>query len=144
MPLAPVVRQMIAHFPVLRGAEKGREHDHAAGRLAGPRVVLGIVMQHRRDRLARRHGALEHLLRRRAFAPVVEVDRFAEQRLLAAECRIEAWPLDAHGIGQVAQGRAFVATLPEHLHGLVQGLVAVEAARPPTLQTGFRHFHTSQ
>jgi len=66
----------------------------------------------------------------------VDLHDFTEQRILVAEGRVETGGLHAYGLAQIGHGGAFVALAPEHLHGLLQRLVAVEAARAAT---GFYH-----
>src|SRR5206468_12431415 len=66
----------------------------------------------------------------------------AEQGFLVAEGGIQAGTVDAHGPGEVRQGRAFVAFLPEYLEGALQDFVFVEFAGTSPHSGGFLEFHT--
>src|SRR5437764_11386098 len=52
-----------------------------------------------------------------------------KERFLVSERFIEACRLDAHGGGQVIQGSTFKSLLPEDMHGAIQSLFGIEAAR---------------
>lgn len=54
------------------------------------------------------------------FSLAVTVEGALEQLLLAAERRIQAGPVDAHGVGEVGHRRSFVAVPPEDLDGAVE------------------------
>src|SRR6185295_13716318 len=75
----------------------------------------------------------------------VPVDGPAEEGFLVAERGIEARTVDTHGLGEVAQGGAFVTLLPEDLQGGVHGLLRVERPRPPRAPRRHpRPFHTAR
>jgi hypothetical protein len=76
---------------------------------------------------------------------VVSMKRLAKQRLLVAESRIKAGPVDPHGLGEIGQGGRLVPLAPKNFQGLVQRLVGVESPWAATsCANGRGQFHTNQ
>src|SRR5256885_1923103 len=69
----------------------------------------------------------EGLANERGRAFLVAIKRFAKQRLLIAKSRVQAWPVDTHGLGESGQRSPFVAPFPEYRKRLIQGLVHVKS-----------------
>src|SRR5690606_18515492 len=56
----------------------------------------------------------------------IAVERAAEQRLLISKRRIEAWPVDAHRLGEVGQRCSLETPLPENRERPVECLIGIE------------------
>ena len=130
------------HRAVAIGVGGRGEHDHAAASECRGRCTRRVAAQHLGDGLA--GGRLVRAASRRCLrlrGLVVERDGVAEQRLLTAECRVQARRIDLHRRRQVADRRALVAVFPEHRPSPVAGpqsgrrcaACPVSPSRPPFL-----------
>jgi len=86
--------------------------------------------QRRLDGLARWQAVIPQAFGDLGERRQITLHALLEQRVLGAERRVETWRRDAAAQSgfQLAQGRRVVTVLPEQVHGLFHGLVAVEGA----------------
>ena len=117
--------ELLAHAVGVVAAGEGGVDGEAAGGIFGVGEMLdGALEEFFGDGAG--GGLVEGGLDVGGWASVVAVEDFFEEGLLVAEGGVEGGSIDAHGFGEVGEGGAFVAFLPEDIQRGVEGLVGVE------------------
>src|SRR6266446_1257202 len=123
------LREVRLHVRRGVGAIRVGHHQQAAARMTRAGELAGGLAQHPADGLLRRRRLVEGLGQALAPLLLVALDRLEEQLLLVAESRVEAGRVDAHGGGEIAHRRRFIAVAPENVDRALERRVAIELTR---------------
>jgi hypothetical protein len=137
------VGQITCKIVVVAIAGDHAVRDHAATLAVGACDGFDTRAEHSPNGLLERHRIIEtgHVERARGF--LVTFQRRAIKIRLAAEGRIQARCRDADRRRQLADRDAFITMPPKHPHRDVEGMLAIEAARPAALRVPVR-FHSDR